>query len=110
LFVTSFLNGGSKGIRTLDPLLAKQVLSQLSYAPMMADIVLLDEEFYDFLIVFGSTHDDFRTDLANRQQVHAPVGSFLGGFSKSASPNRTVGLDGGFEPPTYSLRCHRSTN
>jgi len=21
-----------------------------------------------------------------------------------------VGLDGGFEPPTYSLRCHRSTN
>ena len=77
---------------------------------MMADIVLLDKEFYDFLIVFGSTHDDFRTDLANRQQVHAPVGNFLGGFSKSASPNRTVGLDGGFEPPTYGLRCHRSTN
>lgn len=77
---------------------------------MMADIVLLDEEFYDFLIVFGSGVDDFRQDLANRQQVHAPVGSFLGGFSKSASPNRTVGLDGGFEPPTYGLRCHRSTN
>ena len=102
--------GGNRGIRTLDPLLAKQVLSQLSYIPMMADIVLLDEEFYDFLIVFGSGVDDFRQDLANRQQVHAPVGSFLGGFSKSASPNRTVGLDGGFEPPTYGLRCHRSTN
>ena len=29
-------NGGDKGIRTLDPLLAKQVLSQLSYIPMMA--------------------------------------------------------------------------
>ena len=28
--------GGDKGIRTLDPLLAKQVLSQLSYIPMMA--------------------------------------------------------------------------
>ena len=26
-------NGGDKGIRTLDPLLAKQVLSQLSYTP-----------------------------------------------------------------------------
>ena len=37
---------------------------------MMADIVLLDEEFYDFLIVFGSGVDDFRQDLANRQQVH----------------------------------------
>lgn len=36
--------------------------------------------------VFGSGYDDFRKDLANRQQVHAPVGSFLGGFSKSASP------------------------
>lgn len=46
--------------------------------------------------VFGSGYDDFRKDLANRQQVHAPVGSFLGGFSKSASPNRTVELSGRF--------------
>ena len=70
---------------------------------MMADIVLLDEEFYDFLIVFGSGADDFRQDLANRQQVHAPIGSFLGGFSKSASPNRTVELRGRLELPTYGL-------
>ena len=28
-------NGGDKGIRTLDPLLAKQVLSQLSYTPAL---------------------------------------------------------------------------
>ena len=102
--------GGNRGIRTLDPLLAKQVLSQLSYIPMMADIVLLDEEFYDFLIVFGSGVDDFRQDLANRQQVHAPIGSFLGGFSKSASPNRTVELRGRLELPTYGLRYHCSTN
>ena len=27
--------GGAKGNRTLDPLLAKQVLSQLSYGPML---------------------------------------------------------------------------
>ena len=27
-------NGGDKGIRTLDPLRARQVLSQLSYTPM----------------------------------------------------------------------------
>ena len=29
----SFENSGDEGIRTLDPLLARQVLSQLSYAP-----------------------------------------------------------------------------
>lgn len=46
--------------------------------------------------VFGSGYDDFCKELANRQQVHAPVGSFLGGFSKSASPNRTVELSGRF--------------
>ena len=28
------LSGGDKGNRTLDPLLAKQVLSQLSYTPV----------------------------------------------------------------------------
>lgn len=60
--------------------------------------------------VFGSGYDDFRKDLANRQQVHAPADSFLGGFSKSASPNRTVELDGRLELPTYGLRYHRSTN
>ena len=32
-------SSGDKGIRTLDPLLARQVLSQLSYTPM--DIVYL---------------------------------------------------------------------
>ena len=30
----SDLNGGDKRIRTADPLLAKQVLSQLSYTPV----------------------------------------------------------------------------
>ena len=30
----SFTHSGDKGIRTLDPLLARQVLSQLSYTPM----------------------------------------------------------------------------
>ncbi len=58
--------------------------------------------------VFGSGYDDFRKDLANRQQVHAPVGSFLGGFSKSASPNRTVELSGRFELPACTLRVCRS--
>ena len=62
------------------------------------------------LFVFGSGSDDFRKDLANRQQVHAPADSFLGGFSKSASPNRTVELDGKLELPTCALRMRCSTN
>ena len=32
-----FILDGDKGIRTLDPLLARQVLSQLSYAPSFDD-------------------------------------------------------------------------
>ena len=32
------LNGGDEEIRTPDPLLARQVLSQLSYAPVMGSL------------------------------------------------------------------------
>ena len=35
------ISSGDKGIRTLDPLLARQVLSQLSYTPM--GIILFSE-------------------------------------------------------------------
>ena len=31
--------GGDEGIRTLDPLLAGQVLSQLSYTPISLDVL-----------------------------------------------------------------------
>ena len=34
--------GGREGIRTPDPLLAKQVLSQLSYTPTYDDMILMD--------------------------------------------------------------------
>ena len=38
--VPSFLkDGGDKEIRTLDPLLARQVLSQLSYTPRVSSLV-----------------------------------------------------------------------
>ena len=33
----SLLDGGDEGIRTLDPLLAGQVLSQLSYTPILSE-------------------------------------------------------------------------
>ena len=32
----AYASSGDKGIRTLDPLLARQVLSQLSYTPILA--------------------------------------------------------------------------
>ena len=40
------INGGDEENRTPDPLLARQVLSQLSYAPMF----LLDLFVYNFVI------------------------------------------------------------
>ena len=33
--ISTFVLNGDGGIRTLDPLLARQVLSQLSYTPIM---------------------------------------------------------------------------
>ena len=34
MYIAAFTANGDKGIRTLDPLLARQVLSQLSYTPI----------------------------------------------------------------------------
>ncbi len=39
IYIIAF--GGGKGIRTLDPLRARQVLSQLSYTPKIPGNVLL---------------------------------------------------------------------
>ena len=41
--VTVITVSGDKGIRTLDPLLARQVLSQLSYTPMNISCDILYE-------------------------------------------------------------------
>ena len=57
----SFAVSGDKGIRTLDPLLARQVLSQLSYTPMNPGIHLSSHTVssivlsaaYGLTIVFG---------------------------------------------------------
>ena len=43
-FITFF--GGDKEIRTLDPLRARQVLSQLSYTPKMVDLQGLEPRTY----------------------------------------------------------------
>ena len=51
-----FINGDGE-IRTLDPLLARQVLSQLSYAPMALSLLILADcssssKIFDMLFFF----------------------------------------------------------
>ena len=46
------LNGDGE-IRTLDPLLARQVLSQLSYAPMLVKVSSLACLFFSFISLFN---------------------------------------------------------
>ena len=45
----SFIHSGDEGIRTPDPLLARQVLSQLSYTPIGFLFIL----FYQFSLING---------------------------------------------------------
>ena len=49
----SHLDGGDDGIRTHDPLLAGQVLSQLSYTPILLGFFFLriGERFYPFPVL-----------------------------------------------------------
>ena len=44
---SNHLDGGDDGIRTHDPLLAGQVLSQLSYTPIFYEVTLLYRFFQD---------------------------------------------------------------
>ena len=44
---------GDGEIRTLDPLLARQVLSQLSYAPMLVKVSSLACLFFSFISLFN---------------------------------------------------------
>ena len=47
-------SSGDKGIRTLDPLLARQVLSQLSYTPIKNGILLCSHIVTN--VVFSADH------------------------------------------------------
>src|SRR5690606_22910965 len=51
-----WLHGGAKEIRTPDPLLARQVLSQLSYGPMPAKVQAMDGEKRDWWALVDSNH------------------------------------------------------
>ena len=41
VITSNHIRSGDKGIRTLDPLLARQVLSQLSYAPIWVTYLII---------------------------------------------------------------------
>ena len=51
IITSNYIRSGDKGIRTLDPLLARQVLSQLSYTPMYCIRSVLN--LYTFVYKWG---------------------------------------------------------
>ena len=80
-----FTHSGDKGIRTLDPLLARQVLSQLSYTPMDAGLPSFQ-----------------RRSLIHLCSVFISISQSL-----VALPFQVMGLSG-LEPPTSRLSGVRS--
>ena len=50
-----FFRSGDEGIRTPDPLLARQVLSQLSYTPEITIILLGYDNSFGFYLIMGYT-------------------------------------------------------
>ena len=88
------LNGGDEEIRTPDPLLARQVLSQLSYAPMSGYAlvsIIHSEESVIFLKLY----------------LCLALLSVLYTMCISSNMSQLVGL-GGLEPPTSRLSGVRS--
>ena len=86
--------GGDEEIRTPDPLLARQVLSQLSYAPMSGYAlvsIIHSEESVIFLKLY----------------LYLALLSVLYTMCISSNMSQLVGL-GGLEPPTSRLSGVRS--
>ena len=103
-FFTFFLSrkkegGGDNRARTDDPLLAKQVLSQLSYTPMAHCFSLKKHSLRS-----GCA---FRAGTSSPQMPPSALRGGLGLFS-SAACDQMVGLDG-LEPSTSRLSVVRSS-
>ena len=73
---TGLLYGGDKEIRTLDPLRARQVLSQLSYIPII--YVIFHLRFYSFI-------DELMFSLAQflRHLFHKCIPTYIDSLSSS---------------------------
>ena len=110
----AFKRSGDKGIRTLDPLLARQVLSQLSYTPAWAYY------FYHFSCFLSSVFLSHTVSSIVPSAVQ--VLTIVFGMGTGVSPARiatrnvckrinpsslTMGLSG-LEPPTSRLSGVRS--
>ena len=100
MFLTH-LDGGDDGIRTHDPLLAGQVLSQLSYTPILLGLL--------FLLFSGSGNGFIRSlscvgiELFSRaasSQVFSPLQSLTSVFGMG------TGGPSAFVTPTISVTLH----
>ena len=69
-------NGGDKGIRTLDPLLAKQVLSQLSYTPTPSRSGVASSSYLRFLLQ-GPQNWTITETYFNLSETSRPARSFV---------------------------------
>ena len=98
---------GDGGIRTLDPLLARQVLSQLSYTPMGCFsfvFVFLSVTWNGYLRSTKFSHRYRLTSLRFAKYVHTRFKFHFRLFSSSV---HSMGLSG-LEPPTSRLSGVRS--
>ena len=94
--LVTFVTSGDKGIRTLDPLLARQVLSQLSYTP-------IPPKFLSWVVgLSGPFLPSERLCFLNPMGLSGP---FL--LSERLCFLKPVGLSG-LEPPTSRLSGVRS--
>ena len=111
-------HGGDDGIRTHDPLLAGQVLSQLSYTPIL-EVRDKSEEWRDLIftrsiLLQGLLFSPFETFTFTKWKFHCrrqfhfcvsknftAVGDFIANFVRLVGPS-------GLEPPTSCLSGTRS--
>ena len=101
--VAIHLDGGDDGIRTHDPLLAGQVLSQLSYTPILLGILLFFSGFFRAESRFLCSLLRVGIELSSRaasSQVFSPLQSLTSVFGMG------TGGPSAFVTPTTSVILH----
>ena len=95
-FSKNLLLGGDDGIRTHDPLLAGQVLSQLSYTPRLNLRILLFSPFSQSSEWISPLRDCVSTELSSRtvsRKVFSPLQSLTSVFGMgTGGPSAFVAL------------------
>ena len=106
-------NGGAEGARTPDPLHAMQVLSQLSYSPIMYQRQLAgtrrSPHFSLMVEVIGSGVGPALPDERSRWALSRPSRPAAAGWEPKASPFFFMVGAIGFEPTASCSRSRRAT-